>query len=264
MPVKDADPGAQELTEAFAAAMSGPARPREAAAPPEIDPDAPHGRDEAGAPLAPFGLTKDGKPRRNNAGRKAKEDAPRTTSAPPADETKKPKDTDTPPPVADFSEPLGELHDAIWLGISGLSMIGPRIPVVGKKLDGQKIAAEGYIWRQNRAHLIKAAQITADHNDAARARLARLAAGNSTWVLMAGFTLMPFVAQTAAVLAGDTALQEMNPGASVKRLADLNRDEWNEAMEDMRAQAVAMAAEAGFDTAASAPEANGQTVYASA
>jgi hypothetical protein len=249
MPVKDADPAAIELDAAFAAAMNGPAKPREAAPPPERDIEAPHGRDDDGNPLAPFGWTKAGKdgpsrPRLNSAGRRAKDDAPRTGTPPPADAKGKPKGAADPPPITDFSEPLGELADAVWMGLSGLSLLGPKIPVIGKKLSGEKIAAEGYIWRQNRAHLIKAAQITADHNVAARMRLAKLAEGNATWVLMAGFTLMPFVAQTAAVLQGDDALKEMNPEASVKRLAELNKAEWDEMMESLRAQAAVMAAQA--------------------
>jgi hypothetical protein len=251
MPVKDADPNAVELDAAFAAAMNGPAKPREAAPPPEVNHDAPHGfEDDGTTPRAPFGHNKDGSVRKSAAGRRAKDDAPRTGTVAPADGKGKPKGTPDPPPLTDFSEPLGELADAVWMGLSGLSMIGPRLPLIGKKLSGDKIAAEGYIWRSNRAHLIKAAQITADHNVAARARLAKLAAGNSTWVLMAGFTLMPFVAQTAAVFSGDEALQAMNPEASVKKLAELNKFEWDEAMEGLRAQAAEMAAQAQADVAA--------------
>jgi hypothetical protein len=271
MPVKDADPQAQELTDAFAAAMNGPAKPREAATPPELDPDAPHGRNEAGEPNAPYGWTKAGKdgpsrPRKSPAGRRSKEDEPRTASTPQAGAQDTGKDKGKPAPdvpAQDFSEPLGELCDAIWMGLSGLSMIGPRIPVVGKFLgDGSKIAAEGYIWRSNRPQLVKTAQICADHNMAARARLAKLATGNATWVLMAGFTMMPFVAQTAAVLEGDKALAQMNPDASVARLAELNREAWDTAMDDLRAQAAAMAAQAQAEAMAGQPETNGQAAYA--
>jgi hypothetical protein len=258
MAVKDADPRAAELDAAFAAAMDGPAKPREAAPPPEVDADAPHGRDDAGEPLAPFGHNKDGSVRKSAAGRRAKDDdAARTAAvAEPAGKGKS-RHAAPPPEAQDFSEPLGELHDAIWLGLSGLSMLGPRIPLIGKKLDGDKIAAEGYIWRVNKARLIKSAQITADHNLAARARLAKLATGDTTWVLMAGFTLMPFVAQTAAVFSGDDALRQMNPEASVQRLAEANRAEWDDAMEQLRAQAADLAAQAAADVAAGDPAANG-------
>jgi len=256
-PVKAADPDAAELDAAFAAAMNGPAKPREAAPPPEVNHDAPHGFEDDGVtPRAPFGHNKDGSVRKSAAGRKAKDDAPRTGTVAQPD-GKKPKGTPDPPPLQDFSEPLGELADAVWMGLSGLSMIGPRLPLIGKKLDKDKIAAEGFIWRSNRAHLIKAAQITADHNAAARTRLAKLAAGNSTWVLMAGFTLMPFVAQTAAVFSGDDALKAMNPDASVKALADLNKAEWDGAMEQLRAQAAEMAAQAQADVMAGDPSTNG-------
>lgn len=58
MAVKAADPDAINLDEAFREAMSAPAKPREVAAPPELDREAPHGRDDDGKPLAPFGWTK--------------------------------------------------------------------------------------------------------------------------------------------------------------------------------------------------------------
>jgi hypothetical protein len=76
-PVKNADPEAKSLDDAFTAAMGVTARPREPAAPTDIDPDAPFGKDSAGAAIAPYGLTKDGKVRRSNAGRRSKDDMPR-------------------------------------------------------------------------------------------------------------------------------------------------------------------------------------------
>src|SRR5579859_8301224 len=57
---------------------------RSPAAPPDVDADAPHGRDDAGQPLAPFGRNKDGSVRRTRAGRKPKEDQARTGPAAPA------------------------------------------------------------------------------------------------------------------------------------------------------------------------------------
>src|SRR6266568_4553308 len=70
MTVAQADPRAQALDEAFAGAMGAAPKPKEPPAPPETDRDAPHGRGEDGEPLAPYGLTRDGRPKLSPAGRK--------------------------------------------------------------------------------------------------------------------------------------------------------------------------------------------------
>jgi len=69
------------LDDEWAKAMEGPSLPREPGPPPEVDPEAPHGRDDQGQPLAPFGLRKDGKPAKSPAGRRSKDDQPRTAPA---------------------------------------------------------------------------------------------------------------------------------------------------------------------------------------
>jgi hypothetical protein len=252
MPVKDADPKAAELDDAFRAAMNGPAKPREAGPPPEIDPDAPHGRDEAGEPLAPHGHNKDGSVRKSAAGRRAKDDQARTGTVIPPGE--KPKGGRAMPEPADYTEALSDLGDAVWFGITGLSMVGPRIPLVGKFLSKDKLAAEAYVWQSNKPALVKAAQIGARHNVAIAIRCAKLSDGEMTWVLMAGACLMPFLAQTAAVFGGDEALAKMNPDASLERLAGLNKNLMDSAMEQLKQQ-LAEAAAAAADVGAEEPAA---------
>lgn len=246
MPVKDADPAARELDAAFAEAMRGPARPREAPPPPEIDPDAPHGRDDAGEPLAPFGRNKDGSVRKSAAGRRAKDDEPRTGKVIPPGERAKGAGRALPEP-ADYTGVLSELHDALWFGLHGLSMIGPRLPLVGRKLEHDKLAAQAYVWRINKPALIRAAKIGAEHNAVIATRCAQLADSDTTWVLMAGFCLMPFIAQSAAVFAGDDALRKMNPDASVKKLAEAHQAEMDETMLALKQQLADLAAQAMAD-----------------
>jgi len=111
------------------------------------------------------------------------------------------------------------------------------------------VAAEAYVWRSNKPALVKASRIAAAHNAAFAARCAQLAEGDITWVMMAGFCLMPFVAQSAAVLSGDEALARLNPEASRARLAGLHQAEMDAAMELMKQQlAEASAAVLADDT----------------
>jgi hypothetical protein len=203
--VKTADPSALELDEVFKAAMEGPAKPRVADAPAEIDRDAPHGRDDEGAPLAPYGWTKpvkkgDSSRPRLTRGRPSKDDEARTgTIIPPSqpDKGKPAADLD-----ADYSEGLGELADALWFGLTGLGMFGSKIPIVGRFLPEEKLAAEAYVFRANKDKLCGALSLSAKHNASAARFCARATQGEVTWVATAAFMVMPFAGQTAAVLRG--------------------------------------------------------------
>jgi hypothetical protein len=204
--VKTADPNALELDEVFKAAMEGPAKPRVADPPGEIDRDAPHGRGDDGAPLAPYGWTKPakkGEPSRPRLtrGRPSKDDEARTgTVIPPKSGGQNKKvEADL---EADYSEGLGELADAIWFGLTGLGMFGSKIPIVGRFLPEQKLAAEAYVFRANKDKLCGALSLSARHNASAARFCAKATQGEVTWVATAAFMVMPFAGQTAAVLRG--------------------------------------------------------------
>lgn len=246
MNVKTADPEAQELDEAFAKAMASPVKPKEAAAPPEVDRDAPHGRGEDGTPLAPYGYRQDGAIRLTSGGRPRKDGAPRVSKAPDAPLPAVPKGkgggkASAAPevPVASLLEPLGDLHDAFWMGLTGLSQVGPKLPVVGRFLNSEKIGAEAFIWRRQKPNVLKAAAIAAEHNAAARARLQKLATGGSTWVLMAGLTLMPLLTQSAAVFGSGEEEK-----AHIASLAEVNQAEFSQTMEAIKQQVEQAAEEA--------------------
>lgn len=238
MAVKAADPDAIELDNAFRAAMDAPARPHSADTPPEIDPDAPHGRDDDGNPNAPYGYTKDGRVKRA-PGRPSKDSQARTGVALPepgstSGATRKPQTTQAP---ADYSAALSELSDAIWLGLSGLGMVGPQIPVVGKFLPADKITAEAAIFRFQKDALCGAVQVASEHNASAARFCQKIAGGGPTWIAMVGFAVMPFFAQTAAVLRGDDALVNLGM-PKLDELAEKNRADLGEFMQHM-AQAAA-------------------------
>lgn len=245
MTVRTADDDAVTLDEAFTAAMQGPAKPREAAPPPPVDRDAPHGRDADGKPLAPYGLTKEGRPKRTTGGRPLKDAAARVTDVAVKPDAKNKPAADK---TADYSGPLAELHDAIWLGLSGLSKLGPRIPVIGKKLPEDKLAAEAYVWHHHKSRVCGAVALAAKHNAGAARFCQKIGTGEGTWVLMAGAMLMPVFVHTAAVLGGDDRLKEMDM-PSLAELKTSNDTAMEAALAEVM-QAVAEAGEAGMEAAA--------------
>lgn len=241
MPVKEADPDAQALDAAFATAMDAPAKPREPGPPPEIDPAAPHGRDpETGEPLAPFGLTKDGVPRKSAAGRRSADDKPRTTDALPGNSDGKPG---VPVPARDYTKTLSEFADACWFMGSALGKGGSAIPFVGKYIPEQKVAAQAGVFRAFKPQLVGAVNIAAQHNARAARFAASIETGELTWVVMSGFMIMPFLTASAAIWKGGDALAQAGM-LSVDELAKKNDEQLEEFLANVNAQMEALAAEA--------------------
>jgi hypothetical protein len=212
MPVKDADPRAEELDAGFAAAMTGPAKPREPAPPPPVDPEAPHGRGEDGKPLAPFGYTKEGHVRKSAGGRKAKEakddQARITDDQPPAAAAATAPLTGTVAEPRDYSAPLMDAAEAAWFGGSVLAKVGPKLPVVGRLIPGQKLAATMAVFDSERPRLAAALNLAAQHDAKARRLAERLSSSDATWSLTCMFMVAPFAITTAAVWQGEQALAD--------------------------------------------------------
>jgi len=198
MTVAQADPRAQALDEAFAGAMGAAPKPKEPPAPPETDRDAPHGRGEDGEPLAPYGLTRDGRPKLSPAGRKPKD---------PDGKARLAKDG----PGAqgegmqlqlephDFSGPLMDAGETIWFGGSVLAKLGPQIPVVGRLVPGRKLAATMAVFDTERPRLAAALNLAAQHDARARRLAERLATGDAGWALTAMFMVAPYTGTVAAI-----------------------------------------------------------------
>lgn len=255
MSVGTVDPNAIDLSEAFRQAMEADPKPRSVASdPPDVDREAPFGREDDGSPKTPYGVNKDGSVRRAAGGRGAADARARVGVVIPPDKTKDSKKGGKPEPDmnADYSGPLMEACQAIWLGMTGLSMVGPGIPIVGRFLNEDKIGAEAAIFAAQTPAICKSLTIAAKHNAGAARFCAKLASGEVTWVAMAGFTLMPFFVQTSAVLRGDKALAEMDPSGetTLKALNEKNHSDMklfmDQAMAQMQllAEAEAAAAEA--------------------
>lgn len=248
--VREASADAISLDDAFAGAMAGPAKPREAAPPPEVDNDAPHGRAEDGTPLAPYGLTKAGKPRKGPQGRPAKPDEePRTAAAAAvAEQARAPGPRK---PGAAYSQSLNEFGDAIWMGGSVLAVIGPKMPLVGQYIPGQKMAAAAEVLDRHKPRLVAAVCLAADHSERARRLAEKIDTGDATWAVVAGMLVLPMVQELGFVLRGDKALA----GAELPLLADraaANEAKLNEYMkklgDQMEAQAADLARQAGEQT----------------
>lgn len=257
MPVKDADPAAAELDAQIAEAWSaGISRPREVPSPPDVDLEAPHGRDDQGVPLEPFGRNKDGTIRKSAAGRK-RNDEPRVGKIIPPGE---PAGDDTKPKLEqrDYTGPLAETSEAIWVGLTFASMapLG-KIPIIsalpagkdkktgqprklGSILDGMetKIAAQAAIFDHNRGALVGALNIAANNSPRARRWADKLETGDATWVLMCGAMLMPFVSQSGSLWSGTLEEDELPPA---EQLAQRNKQQFDAWIEKFNAQLAAAA-----------------------
>ena len=257
MAVKEADPQAAELTDAFAAAMGTPPRPAEPAAPPEVDHDAPHGRGPDGVPLAPYGLNKDGSIRRSKAGRPRGKDPDAARTAPAA-----PKDTPAEPAAAvrghDYTGALTETADAAWLVMSVTGRYGPEMPLIGKLVPARRLGAQAALFKAHSDGLVGAVQYAAQHNDAAARWAAKLEKGEVSWALMFGFMVMPFVVQSAALwqLKDDEQLGGADAGGpTLAELADRNAGDLDQFMALIKGQlaAAVVDAELAARLAASGP-----------
>lgn len=244
MAVKAADPQAAELTDAFAAAMGSAPKPAEPAAPPEVDHDAPHGRDPDGQPLAPYGHNKDGSIRRSHAGRKRKDDPDAARTAPAAV-----KDTPAEQPKGDhdYTGALSETADAAWLVMSVTGRYGPEMPLIGKLIPARRLGAQAALFKAHSDGLVGAVQYAAQHNEAAARWAAKLEKGEVSWALMFGFMVMPFVVQSAALwkLADGERLGGPDAeGPTLDELADRNGEDLELFMSLMKGQLAAAAVDA--------------------
>lgn len=263
MPVKEADPDAAQLETAFAEAMGAPPKPKEPAAPPEIDPAAPHGRGDDGEPLAPFGYTQDGLPRRSKAGRKPKDpdNAARTAPAAPAGQPEPKPDPAPAMEPKDFSAPLMDAGESLWFGGSVVATVGPKVPLLGRFVPGQKLSATMAVFDSERPRLAAALNEAAQHDTRARRLAEKLAAGDVGWALTCMFMVAPFTGAVAAIWQGDKALAEREL-PSLAELAKRNEAALDEMMakisQQMQLAQQQAAEQAQLEMIAAAAAQNGQ------
>ncbi len=252
--VRELDPSAVPIGDIFAAGMEGPSRPREVPSPADIDPDAPHGRDGDGRPLAPFGLTKDGKPKRTAAGRKPADDARVVKPGTPGDpDLGRPKLEER-----DYTRQLAETSEAVWVGLSMVSMVPlDQLPVIrsipvpagkgrprrrlGELLKGAevRVAAQAHIFNANRGALVGALNMAANNSVKARRLVERMETGDATWVLMCGAMILPLMSQSLSLWGSTLADDGLPPAADLAGRNKATMDAWIAAFNARLEQAAA-------------------------
>lgn len=183
--------------------------------PPEVDPQAPHGRDGEGKPLAPFGVNKKtGLPNKKSPG----PGRPRTateTAAPSRPSGAAPRSSPgtAPSPGEDFATDLADFADAIWLGMSGMrgGRLGPiRLP------DTRPYALA---WHQSTPQMVVAWTQAARQNPQIRGYVRKLSGdGSMAWVIGVGVAMGSLASGLAAV-AGMTPEDKAKLAAANDQLA---------------------------------------------
>jgi hypothetical protein len=194
---------------------AGMASPPAPPPPPRRDPDAPHGRDDQGQPLAPYGSKADGTPRIKPAGPGRAGKAAQGEQGGPGGAVDKPRVTvAAPPPGAaqaaagrDFGPQLDDLVEGSWALLSSLP-----IPWAGVRI---RIHAQAAILHMNKPGLVRGGNVIAQHSPPFASKVDALTTGGAAWMLPALFALAPFVGQSLAMWRSPAA-------GDIERLAGSN------------------------------------------
>lgn len=201
------------VDEAFAAALRQDAAvsPPEHAPPPRaeaVDPEAPHGRDDAGAALAPYGTNKKtgrpnlkpGGPGRGHKG----DDKPRVTEPGKAVTAGAAGPASGQPKTAgpDYSEDLAGLGYSVWMGASAFQ--GGRLPLV--KIPMPDLRPYAYVWHDQLPRGVTAWNKAAQQNATVRGWVEKLAGeGSWQWVIGVGIWGANFLAGCQELAAKENA-----------------------------------------------------------
>jgi len=215
-----------DVATAFSAALDADAGaavdhgPRVSAPPKKSDnPDAPHGLDENGVPLAPYGHKADGRPRikPGGTGRRSPDDKARVATMRPASSQAGPgpgagsSSADGP----DFTEQLADLGTTVWL--AGSMLRGGRLFIVPVP-DARPYAA---VFKQQLPGLVGAWNVAARQSSAVRGYVERVSGeGAWSWKVGVAVTCVGFVAACAEMA---KAPAEVKAAAAAANDAELER-----------------------------------------
>lgn len=232
------DPHAKELDDAFANAMSSPARPRsEPRAPADRDPEAPFGRDDEGKPIAKYGYKNDGTIRLSGAGRPSRNspDQARVDERPQTPLDGKVVEG------TDYTAGLIGTAGGVWLCMTAASKLPLgrlRVGKYGLPADsGARLAAQAFLFDQSKVQLAMALNTAAQHSARARSWAQKLASGDATWALTVASLAGPFLSMSLDLWKGQL---DPETASAVRNMAAAN----DEAMEQVKAQFQAMAEQA--------------------
>lgn len=213
-----ADGQAIDLDEAeqqFAAAMAAPRSDEpEAPAPPKREPTDPD---------APYGRKVDGTPKKAPGGRPPK---PRMIEG--RKDDGKAKSKDQPAAGRDYTQPLAEFCDALW-------MIGASVPIP-HDTTRVKVRVQAHVIRANAPAIAQSVNTMAQHNATIRAGVEKLTMGSAGWILPACMALAPFAFQSAALWRAPVE-------GDMREMADQVDAEWAAAVAAMKADFAAEAQE---------------------
>jgi hypothetical protein len=246
MAIPDSDPRAKELDAAFEAAANGPARPRaEAKTPAEVDQDAPFGRAEDGSPITPYGTTKDGRVKRSAGGRPAKDSPDHARTGEQAAKPEDAKPGNAKPEPHDWTSDLDGFGDAIWFGLTAVSQVAPKIPIVSKLIPGEKLAAQACVLSEMKPRMVAAVNLAAQHNAKAEKFCKSLEGGDGLWALTAMSMVLPVVSLSMTVWTGKDAEFIEQELPSRAEMAKHNEAKWDDAVTRINA-AITAATEAAM------------------
>ena len=191
-------PANGEVQGAFSAALRADAvaSPPEIPPPPRlavsVDPVAPHGRSEAGEPLAPFGVKSDGSPRLKAAGPgrgHRKDDEPRVQRSAPRHAA---PSADPATAGGDYTDALAGLGYGAWMASAscrGGKILGVNLP---------DLRPYAHALHESLPGMIGAMNVAAQQNQTIRNFVERAAGqGSFSWVFGMAFATAPFLGACA-------------------------------------------------------------------
>lgn len=185
-------------------------------------------------PEAPYGWMTDPKTGETRPKKRPGKQS-KTAPAPRSRPTNKTRAASPPPTTKDYSKPVSELVESVWLILAGVPTIKSKVFGVDLADPTTRLRAQAAIVKANGSPLVQGISMMAQHSAPVRSAVDKLSDETGpAWIIPTMFALMPFVGQTVSMwrapLAGD-----------VQKMADQSEAEWDAMIKGVTAQAQAQA-----------------------